>query len=390
MSTTTTEDTPTTGQKFAAEVFGTFGLVFFGCGTAMLTSEAGAFDYVGTALAFGLAVLVMAYAVGRISGGHFNPAVTLGAALGGRLAWREVGVYVGAQLLGGLLAGAVLFGLFHGIEGFDAEGNMAQNSFGDDGSGYAWWAALLLELLLTAIFVWVVLAVTDARNALNAASAPLAIGLALTMIHLASIGFTGTSVNPARSIGVAVFAGTDAIVQLWLFILAPLLGAAIAGITYPLIFAHGDEPVQGSGLRLGEGASSSSCSTPAPSSGASSSGPSPAPRSSGASPARRSSGASRPLPRRRSSSGASRPRPPRRRSSRPTRPAATPSSPRPSSSRVSSGASRRPASGAPRTRTRTAAPRSGPRTESAGPYGTVVSAAAVPGAVSCTSPTPSA
>ncbi|WP_426246988.1 MIP family channel protein [Nocardioides sp. LHG3406-4] len=251
--TTTTTDTPTTGQKFAAEVFGTFGLVFFGCGTAMLTSQTGDFNYLGTALAFGLAVLVMAYAVGRISGGHFNPAVTLGAAFGGRLAWREVGVYIGAQLLGGLLAGAVLFGLFHGIDGFEAKGNMAQNSFGDDGTGYAWWAALLLELLLTAIFVWVILAVTDARNALNASAAPLAIGLALTMIHLASIGFTGTSVNPARSIGVGVFAGTDAIVQLWLFIVAPLLGAAIAGLTYPLIFAHGDAPVPGSGLRLGGG-----------------------------------------------------------------------------------------------------------------------------------------
>ncbi|WP_248583024.1 MIP family channel protein [Nocardioides sp. InS609-2] len=251
--TTTTTETPTTGQKFAAEVFGTFGLVFFGCGTAMLTTELDQFSYVGTALAFGLAVLVMAYAVGRISGGHFNPAVTLGAALGGRLAWREVGVYVGAQLLGGLLAGAILFGLFHGIEGFDAEGNMAQNSFGDDGTGYAWWAALILELLLTAIFVWVILAVTDARNALNAGAAPLAIGLALTMIHLASIGFTGTSVNPARSIGVGVFAGTDAIIQLWLFIVAPLVGAAIAGLTYPLIFAHGDDPVAGSGLRLGGG-----------------------------------------------------------------------------------------------------------------------------------------
>ena len=253
MSDTTvrTGDAPTTGQKFAAEVFGTFGLVFFGCGTAMLTSQLGQFDYLGTALAFGLALLVMAYAVGRISGGHFNPAVTLGAALGGRLAWREVGVYVGAQLLGGLLAGGVLFGLFHGLEGFDASGNMAQNSFGDEGSGYAWWAALLLEMLLTAILVWVVLAVTDARNALNASAAPLAIGLTLTVIHLVSMGFTLTSVNPARSIGVGVFAGADPVKQLWLFILAPLLGAAIAGLTYPLIFAHGDDPVPGSGLRLG-------------------------------------------------------------------------------------------------------------------------------------------
>ena len=177
----TVEDTPTTGQKFTAEVLGTFVLVFFGCGAAVYSGG----DLVATALAFGLTVLVMAYAVGRISGGHFNPAVTLGAVLSGRLPWSQVGLYMAAQLLGALLAGAVLFGLGHGFEGFVAEGNMGQNFFGDQGSGFAWWAALLLELLMTAVFVWVILSVTDARNEVNVALGPLAIGLSLAMFHLA-------------------------------------------------------------------------------------------------------------------------------------------------------------------------------------------------------------
>ena len=130
---------------------------------------------------------------------------------------------------------------------------MAQNFFGDQGTGFAWWAALLLEILMTAVFLWVILAVTDERNEINAAMGPLAIGLALAMIHFASMSATGTSVNPARSIGVGVFAGTDAIVQLWLFVVAPLVGAAIAGLTYPVLFGHGAEPVAGSGLNFGGG-----------------------------------------------------------------------------------------------------------------------------------------
>ncbi|MFC7362048.1 aquaporin [Nocardioides astragali] len=244
-----TIDTPTTGQKFTAEAMGTFVLVFFGCGAAMRSGG----DYVATGLTFGLTVVVMAYAVGRISGGHFNPAVTLGAVLGGRLPWSQVGIYLAAQLLGGLLAGAVLFGLNHGFEGFSAEGNMAQNFFGDQGTGYAWWAALLLETVMTMVFLWVILAVTDERNEVNVAMGPLAIGLALAMIHFASMSATGTSVNPARSIGVGVFAGTDSIIQLWLFVVAPFLGAAIAGLTYPVLFGHASEPVPGSGLSFGGG-----------------------------------------------------------------------------------------------------------------------------------------
>ncbi len=132
-------ESSTTVQQVSAEVLGTFVLVFFGCGTALMSGG----DYVATALAFGLTVLVMAYAVGRVSGAHFNPAITLGAAVGGRIAWRQVPVYIGAQLVGALAAGLCLFVLMHGFPGFDATGNMAQNSFGDAGSGYAWWAALL-------------------------------------------------------------------------------------------------------------------------------------------------------------------------------------------------------------------------------------------------------
>jgi aquaporin Z len=238
-------ESSTTGRQVSAEVLGTFVLVFFGCGTALMSGG----DYVATALAFGLTVLVMAYAVGRVSGGHFNPAVTLGAAVGGRIAWRQVPVYIGAQLGGALAAGLCLFVLMHGFPGFDATGNLAQNSFGDAGSGYAWWAALLLEMLMTAVFLWVILAVTDVRNE-HPALAPLAIGLTLTMLHFGSIAATGTSVNPARSIGVGVFAGVDAVAQLWLFILAPLLGGAIAGISYALLLGRGAEDVPGSGLRF--------------------------------------------------------------------------------------------------------------------------------------------
>jgi aquaporin Z len=238
-------ESPTIVHQVSAEFLGTFVLVFFGCGTVLMSGG----NYVAIALAFGLTVLVMAYAVGRVSGAHFNPAITLGAAVGGRIAWRQVPGYIGAQLVGALTAGLCLFTLMHGFPGFDATGNMAQNSFGDAGSGYAWWAAFLLEMLMTAVFIWVILAVTDVRNE-HPALAPLAIGLTLTMLHFGSIAATGTSVNPARSIGVGVFAGVDAIAQLWLFILAPLLGGAIAGITYALLFGRGAEDVPGSGLRL--------------------------------------------------------------------------------------------------------------------------------------------
>ena len=244
-------DTSTTAQKVAAEVLGTFVLVLFGCGSVTFASQGlGTFDFTAVGLTFGIAVMVMAYAVGRVSGAHFNPAVSVGAAMGGRMSWRQVPVYVGAQLAGAIAAGLVLFAVLHGFEGFDAEGSMGQNFFGDQSpftGEFAWWAAFIVELVLTLLFVLVILAVTDSRNE-HPALAPLAIGLTLAAIHFVAVPLTGTSVNPARSIGPALFAGTDSIAQLWLFILAPLLGGAVAGLVYPLVFGHGSEPVPGSGL----------------------------------------------------------------------------------------------------------------------------------------------
>ncbi len=238
---------PTQTQKLGAEVAGTFVLVFFGVGTALATGA----DVVTTGLAFGLTVLVMAYSVGRVSGGHFNPAVTVGAVVSGRMSWSQVPAYVGAQLVGAIGAAIVLWVIWQGVPGFSSDGSFGQNSFGDDGGlGFAWWAAFLVELVTTLVFLLVILAVTDERNE-HPALAPLAIGLSLAMIHFATIPLTGTSVNPARSIGPALFAGGDAILDLWLFILAPLLGAALAGLLYPALFGRHSEPVAGSGLRFG-------------------------------------------------------------------------------------------------------------------------------------------
>ena len=236
-------------QKLTAEVLGTLVLVLLGCGSAVYAAQAQNFPSTVTTvgLTFGLAYLVMAYAFGRISGAHFNPAVSVGAALGGRISWRDAGLYVVAQLAGAVLGALALFVLMQGWPDFDAEGHMGQNSFGDVGSHYAWWAAFLLELVLTIVFVTVILAVTDERNE-HPALAPLTIGLTLAAVHFVAIPATGTSVNPARSIGPALFAGADAITQLWLFILAPLIGGAIAGLAYPLLFGRVGEPVAGSGI----------------------------------------------------------------------------------------------------------------------------------------------
>ncbi len=237
-------------HKLTAEVLGTFVLVFFGCGSVVYATEGRTSTTVTTiGLTFGLAVAVMAYAFGRVSGAHFNPAVSLGAAVGGRLSWAHAGFYAVAQVVGAFFGALMLFLLLHGFEGFDATGNMGQNSYGDQGSGYAAWAAFLLELLLTMLFVVVILAVTDERFE-HPALAPLTIGLTLAAIHFVAIPATGTSVNPARSIGPAIFAGPDAILQLWLFILAPLAGAAIAGIAYPALFGRSSDPVPGSGWAL--------------------------------------------------------------------------------------------------------------------------------------------
>lgn len=240
---------PTIVHKLAAEVLGTFVLVLFGVGAVLATFRGqadGAYPAVG--LAFGIAVLAMAYAVGGISGGHFNPAVSVGAAFAGRLSWFEAGLYAAAQVAGAIVASIVLFVIMLGTDtNWEfGDSNLGANGFGDRG-GVEWWGALVVEIVFTAMFLFIILAVTDKRSG-NAAFAPLAIGLGLTAIHFASMGFTGTSVNPARSIGPALFSGGDAIVQLWLFILAPLLGAALAGLSYPLIFGRDSEPVPGSGL----------------------------------------------------------------------------------------------------------------------------------------------
>lgn len=241
------EDTPTLVQKLTAEALGTFVLVFLLIGAA-LTSE----SLVATGVTVGVAVMVMIYAVGRVSGGHFNPAVSLGAALGGRISWADAGLYVAAQIVGALLGGAVMWGILHGYEGFTSEGMFAQNWFGDqvaEGKGIAAWGAILLELVVTFIFVFVILSVTDARNE-HSALAPLAIGLTLAACIFAIGNMTNASLNPARSLGTALFAGGDVIAQQWVFVLGPLLGGALAGLLHPLLFGRGADPVAGSGLNF--------------------------------------------------------------------------------------------------------------------------------------------
>ncbi|WP_203336934.1 MIP/aquaporin family protein [Nocardioides limicola] len=235
-------------RKLLAEWLGTGLLVFFGCGAAIVGN-----DYVGTALAFGLTLAFLIWAFGHVSGGHFNPAVSLGAALSGRLSWAHAAGYAGVQVLGGIVGAVVLFVLLLGFPGYGYGDGLGANSFGDAGTGYATWAAFLAELTLTAIFVLVILAVTDRRSP-NASLAPLAIGVALAVIHLVSMRMTGTSVNPARSIGPALLqGGLDPILQLWVFILAPLLGATIVGLLYPLLFGRDADPVPGSGVALSTG-----------------------------------------------------------------------------------------------------------------------------------------
>jgi aquaporin Z len=233
-------------QRVGAEFLGTFWLVFGGCGSAIYAAGFLAPDlasggsvhlgigFLGVALAFGLTVVTMAYAVGHISGAHFNPAVTIGVAVARRFEWRDVPAYVAAQVVGGLLAGLALWAIARGKPGFEATGNMAANGWGEHSpDGYSFAAVLCAEVLLTAVFLYVILGATDSRA--PEGFAPIAIGLALTLIHLVSIPISNTSVNPARSTGVAFFNGNGAPGQLWLFWVAPILGAAIAGATFHLI-----------------------------------------------------------------------------------------------------------------------------------------------------------
>jgi aquaporin Z len=219
-------------KKLGAEFIGTFWLVLGGCGSAVLAAafpELG-IGFVGVALAFGLTVLTMAFAIGHISGCHLNPAVSVGLMVGGRFSSRELLPYIVAQVLGGLAGAAVLYLIASGKVGFETAG-FASNGYGEHSpGGYNLTSALVTEVVMTFMFLIIILGATDARA--PAGLAPIAIGLGLTLIHLISIPVTNTSVNPARSTGVALFEGGWAISQLWLFWVAPIVGAALAGVFY--------------------------------------------------------------------------------------------------------------------------------------------------------------
>jgi aquaporin Z len=223
-------------KKYAAEFIGTFWLVLGGCGSAVLAAafpEVG-IGLMGVSLAFGLTVLTMAFAIGHISGCHLNPAVSIGLWAGGRFPAKELLPYIVAQVVGGIVAGGVLYLIASGKAGFSLSGGFASNGYGEHSpGGYALGAALVCEVVMTAMFLVVILGATDARA--PAGFAPIAIGLCLTLIHLISIPVTNTSVNPARSTGVAVYVGGWAVEQLWLFWLAPIVGALIGAVIYRVI-----------------------------------------------------------------------------------------------------------------------------------------------------------
>ncbi|MFT5538893.1 MAG: aquaporin Z [Alphaproteobacteria bacterium] len=228
-------------KKLGAEALGTFWLVFGGCGSAVL---AAAFPqlgigFVGVSLAFGLTVLTMAYAVGHISGGHFNPAVTVGLWVGGRFPAGQIIPYWIAQVAGAVAAAGVLYLIASGKAGFDLAGGFASNGYGAHSpGGYSMTSGLIAEVVLTGFFLIIILGATDGRA--PAGFAPIAIGLALTLIHLISIPLTNTSVNPARSTGPALFVGGWAVAQLWLFWVAPIAGAVIGGLIYRCIGSNSE------------------------------------------------------------------------------------------------------------------------------------------------------
>lgn len=226
-------------KQYSAEFLGTFWLVLGGCGSAVL---AAAFPSVGigllgVSLAFGLTVLTMAYAIGHISGCHLNPAVSIGLWAGGRFPADKLIPYIAAQVLGAIAGGGVLYVIASGAPGFDVSKGFASNGFGAHSpGGYSMLAALVSEVVMTMFFLLVILGATDKRAPVG--FAPIAIGLALTLIHLISIPVTNTSVNPARSTGVAVFVGDWAVGQLWLFWVAPILGAVLGAVAYRFISAE--------------------------------------------------------------------------------------------------------------------------------------------------------
>ncbi|NEM90832.1 aquaporin Z [Galbitalea soli] len=232
--------TPALLPRLIAEVFGTFLLVFAVIGTALYSSSNT--GYLGVALAVGLAVIAGAYSVGSISGGHFNPAVTLGVAVAGRMLWKDVLPYIVAQIVGGAVSSTLLFAIAAGgPAGFLAKaqaGGFASNGFGAHSpGGFGLVSVILVEVVLTALFLWVILGVT-APGSTTPGFAPLAIGLTLTAIHLVAIPVSNASVNPARSIATAIYGGPDALAQLWVFLVAPLVGALIAGASYKALFAR--------------------------------------------------------------------------------------------------------------------------------------------------------
>ncbi len=233
-------------KKYSAEFIGTFWLVLGGCGSAVL---AAAFPnvgigFLGVALAFGLTVLTMAYAIGHISGCHLNPAVSIGLWAGGRFKAKELLPYIIAQVLGAIVGGGVLYVIASGKPGFDLAAGFASNGYGAHSpGGYSLLAALVAEVVMTLMFLLIILGATDKRAPQG--FAPIAIGLGLTLIHLISIPVTNTSVNPARSTGVAVFVGGWALAQLWLFWVAPIIGAVLGGIVYRFLNSDDVPPISG-------------------------------------------------------------------------------------------------------------------------------------------------
>lgn len=233
-------------KKYVAEMIGTFWLVLGGCGSAVISAafpDVG-IGLLGVSLAFGLTVVTMAYAIGHISGCHLNPAVTIGLTAGGRFPSSDVLPYIVAQVVGGVIAGAVLYLIASGAPGFDVAKGFASNGYGEHSpGGYSLLAALVTEVVMTAMFLFIIMGATHGKAPVG--FAPLAIGLGLTLIHLISIPVTNTSVNPARSTGVAVFVGGWALGQLWLFWVAPLLGGAIGGIVYRWLLGQEEPEVTG-------------------------------------------------------------------------------------------------------------------------------------------------
>lgn len=233
-------------KKLAAEAIGTFWLTFGGCGSAVIAAgftNAG-IGLLGVGLAFGLTLLTMAYTIGHISGCHLNPAVTVGLACGGRFPPDQIAPYIVAQIVGAIIAAAVLYLIARGAPGFSLEKGFAANGFGDHSPGkYGLGSCFLAEFVLTMMFLFIIMGATHGKA--PAGFAPIAIGLALTLIHLISIPITNTSVNPARSTGPALFVGGGALAQLWLFWVAPLVGGAAGGMLYRWLSAEPAEEVTG-------------------------------------------------------------------------------------------------------------------------------------------------